>query len=75
MILLKNGNKKEGEQKMIILKMIFYLTIILLILLDIALSLIIWYFANYKQTTFIIENDSDDYIEKAKEIIRKEGTD
>lgn len=66
---------KGSEQKMIILKMIFYLTIILLVLLDIALSLIIWYFANYKQTTFIIENDSDDYIEKAKEIIKKEGTD
>lgn len=60
---------------MIILKMIFYLSIILLILLDIALSLIIWYFANYKQTTFIIENDPEDYIEKAKEIIKKEGTD
>lgn len=60
---------------MIIFKMIFYLSVILLILLDIALSLIIWYFANYKQTTFIIENDSDDYFEKAKKIIKKEGTD
>lgn len=63
---------KEGEQ-MIILKTIFYLIIILLVLLDVALSIIIWYFANYKQTTFIIESDSDEVLNKAKEIIRKEN--
>lgn len=62
---------------MIILKAIIYLFGLALILIDIVLILIIWYFANYKQTTFIVKVDPEetDYIEEAKKIIRKEGTD
>lgn len=62
---------------MIILKTIIYLFGLALILIDIVLILIIWYFVNYKQTTFIVKVDPEetDYIEEAKKIIRKEGTD
>lgn len=62
---------------MIILKAIIYLFGLALILIDIVLVLIIWYFANYKQNTFIVKVDPEetDYIEEAKKIIKKEGTD
>lgn len=62
---------------MIILKGIIYLFGLALILIDIVLVLIIWYFANYKQNTFIVKVDPEetDYIEEAKKIIKKEGTD
>lgn len=61
---------------MIILKMILYLIIIMLILLDVALAIIIWYFAKYKQTKIEIKIDeSEEAFRKAKEIIKKEGTD
>lgn len=61
---------------MIILKGIIYLFGLALILIDIVLILIIWYFANYKQNTFIVkvEPEEKDYFEEAKKIIRKEGT-
>lgn len=62
---------------MILLKTIFYLFLILLVALDVVLILLIYHLINYK--TYLIavrlEDESEEYFEKAKKIIRKEGTD
>lgn len=61
---------------MILLKTIFYLFLILLVSLDVVLILLIYHLINYK--TYLIavrlEDESEEYFEKAKKIIRKEGT-
>lgn len=64
---------------MILLKMIIYLSIISLILLNICLCFIIYYFYSNRKITINIDTkylDSDEryYFKKAKEIIRKEGS-
>lgn len=59
---------------MILLKTIIYLFGLLLILIDVVLIMIIVYFIR-KDRTITIEIEPDDYIEKAKEIIRKENND
>lgn len=63
---------------MIILKLIIWLTIIVLVLLNVALIFIIYYFYSNRKivinidTNFVSEEEKY-YIRKAKEIIRKEG--
>lgn len=62
---------------MILLKTIFYLFLILLVALDVVLILLIYYLISYR-TYFLaitLEDESEEYFEKAKKIIRKEGTD
>ena len=63
---------------MIILKLIIWLSVIVLVLLNVALIFIIYYF--YSNRKIVINIDSNFiseeekyYIRKAKEIIRKEG--
>ena len=63
---------------MIILKTILWLSVIVLVLLNVALIFIIYYF--YSNRKIVINIDSNFiseeekyYIRKAKEIIRKEG--
>lgn len=62
---------------MILLKTIFYLFLILLVALDVVLILLIYHLISYR--TYLIavrfEDESEEYFEKAKKIIRKEGTD
>lgn len=63
---------------MIILKLIIWLTVIVLVLLNIALLFIIYYFYSNRKivinidTNYVSEEEKY-YIRKAKEIIRKEG--
>lgn len=63
---------------MIILKLIIWLTVIVLVLLNVALIFIIYYFYSNRKivinidTNFVSEEEKY-YIRKAKEIIRKEG--
>ena len=62
---------------MILLKTIFYLFLILLVALDVVLILLIYHLIRYR-TYFLaitLEDESEEYFEKAKKIIRKEGTD
>lgn len=62
---------------MILLKTIFYLFLILLVALDVVLILLIYHLISYR-TYFVaitLEDESEEYFEKAKKIIRKEGTD
>lgn len=62
---------------MILLKTIFYLFLILLVALDVVLILLIYHLINYRTYLIAIrfEDESEEYFEKAKKIIRKEGTD
>lgn len=63
---------------MIILKLIIWLSVIVLVLLNVALIFIIYYFYSNRKivinidTNFVSEEEKY-YIRKAKEIIRKEG--
>lgn len=63
---------------MIILKLIIWLTVIVLVLLNVALIFIIYYFYSNRKivinidTNYVSEEEKY-YIRKAKEIIRKEG--
>lgn len=63
---------------MIILKLIIWLTVIVLVLLNVALIFIIYYFYSNRHivinidTNYVSEEEKY-YIRKAKEIIRKEG--
>lgn len=63
---------------MIILKLIIWLSIIVLVLLNVALIFIIYYFYSNRKivinidTNYVSEEEKY-YIRKAKEIIRKEG--
>lgn len=63
---------------MIIIKLILWLSIIVLVLLNIALLFIIYYFYSNRKivinidTNYVSEEEKY-YIRKAKEIIRKEG--
>lgn len=63
---------------MIILKLILWLSVIVLVLLNIALLFIIYYFYSNRKivinidTNYVSEEEKY-YIRKAKEIIRKEG--
>lgn len=63
---------------MIIFKTILWLTILLLILLDIALTCVISYFLSNRKIIINLEvtkDESEKYFNLAKDIIRKEGTD
>ena len=63
---------------MIILKLIIWLSVIVLVLLNVALIFIIYYFYSNRKivinidTNYVSEEEKY-YIRKAKEIIRKEG--
>lgn len=63
---------------MMIFKTILWLTILLLVLLDIALICVICYFLGNRKLVInleVTEDESEKYFNIAKEIIRKEGTD
>lgn len=63
---------------MMIFKTILWLTILLLVLLDIALICTICYFLENRKLVInleVTEDESEKYFKIAKEIIRKEGTD
>ena len=63
---------------MMIFKTILWLTILLLVLLDIALICVICYFLSNRKLVInleVTEDESEKYFRIAKEIIRKEGTD
>lgn len=69
---------KWGDEEMILLKTIFYLFLILLVALDVVLILLIYHLINYKMYLIAVrleEEESEEYFEKARKIIRKEGTD
>ena len=63
---------------MIILKLIIWLSVVVLVLLNVALIFIIYYFYSNRKivinidTNYVSEEEKY-YIRKAKEIIRKEG--
>ena len=62
---------------MILLKTIFYLFLILLVALDVVLILLIYHLISYRTYFLAItleDDESEEYFEKAKKIIRKEGT-
>lgn len=62
---------------MMIFKTILWLTILLLVLLDIALICTICYFLGNRKLVInleVTEDESEKYFNIAKEIIRKEGT-
>lgn len=63
---------------MMIFKSILWLSIIVLVLLNIALIFTIHYFLTNRKITInleVMKDESEKYFEIAKEIIRKEGTD